>query len=154
MRAVIQRVDKAEVYADGQFAGSCGYGLLILLGVAPDDTETDATVLAEKISKLRIFSDENGSMNLSVNDVNGGVLVISNFTLYADYKKGNRPNFMNSAPPDLAEKLYNYFITQLKVPKAEAGIFGAHMKIHAVCNGPVTINMDSGVLLKKAGEKL
>jgi len=151
MRAVIQRVEKAEVSVDGQVKGVCGYGLFILLGVAPNDTEADACVLAEKISKLRIFSDENGNMNLSVNDVNGEVLVISNFTLYADYKKGNRPSFFDSAPPDLAEKLYNYFIAQLreKVPKAESGIFGAHMKINAVCDGPVTINMDSEVFKKK-----
>ena len=111
MKAVLQRVTEAVVYADGEFSGKCGHGLMILLGVAKGDTEEDALLLAEKISKLRIFSDENDKMNLSVKDIDGEMLVVSQFTLLAEYRHGNRPDFFASAAPDEANQLYEYFIS-------------------------------------------
>ena len=151
MRAVLQRVESASVTIDGAVKGKCGQGLLILLGVAKGDTEPDAAVLAEKISKLRIFSDENDKMNLSVTDINGSALVISNFTLCADYRKGNRPDYFQNAEPDTANELYEYFVTLLhdRIASVECGEFGADMKVSLVNDGPVTIIMDSGVLMKK-----
>lgn len=153
MIAVLQRVETASVMVEGYVKGSCGKGLLILLGVTETDSENDAIALAEKISKLRIFSDDNGKMNLSVIDVDGSALVISNFTLCADYKKGNRPDYFNAAAPEAANKLYEYFITLLRerIGKVESGEFGAEMKVSLVNDGPVTIMMDSAVLLKKQG---
>ena len=147
MIAVLQRVSRASVTVDKDTCGSIENGLLILLGVKNGDTEKDATLLADKISKLRIFSDENGKMNLSVRDVEGKVLVISNFTLLANYKKGNRPDYMNSAKPDEANRLYEYFCDYISalVP-TERGIFGADMKVELLNDGPVTIVMDSEVL--------
>lgn len=147
MIAVLQRVSRASVTVDNEICGRINNGLLILLGVKEEDSERDATLLADKISKLRIFSDENGKMNLSVKDISGSVLVISNFTLLANYKKGNRPDYMNGAKPDEANRLYSYFCDYIStlVP-AERGIFGADMKVDLLNDGPVTIVMDSEVL--------
>lgn len=150
MRAVLQRVKRASVEVDGQESGSCGAGLLILLGVARGDREEDASRLAEKIAKLRIFADENGKMNRSLPDVGGEVLVISNFTLYAAYAKGNRPDFFASEEPVEAKRLYDFFIDALRtyIPHTESGVFGADMQISCELDGPVTIVMDSEKLMK------
>ena len=130
MICVIQRVNNATVYADGVMSGEIGKGLYLLLGVAEGDTEQDALALAEKISKLRIFTDADDKMNLSVNDVSGEVMVVSNFTLNANYKKGNRPDYFASASPDAADKLYEYFKAEMakRVRKLASGVFGADMK--------------------------
>ena len=150
MICVIQRVYSATVYADGELSGSIGKGLYLLLGVKRGDDENDVVLLAEKISKLRIFSDENGKMNLSVKDISGRALVVSNFTLYANYAHGNRPDYLNSAPPDEAKRLYNLFIDELsaRIGKCESGVFGADMRTEMSTDGPVTILMDSSVLRK------
>ncbi len=144
MKAVVQRVAHASVKVNGEIKGSIGQGLLIFLGVGQEDCEADAQRLALKISKLRIFSDENDKINLSVNDINGSVLVISQFTLYGDCKKGNRPNFMNAGKPEKAEELYEYFIDRCKtlVPVVEKGVFGADMKVELLNDGPFTIVLD------------
>ena len=151
MRAVIQRVSNASVVVDGQTVGACGKGYLILLGVAEGDTELDADLLCKKISALRIFRDENDKMNLSIRDIDGEALVISQFTLYANYRHGNRPDFLSSAKPDEANRLYEYFKTILshEIRHVECGIFGADMKVTLTNDGPVTICMDSEVLKKK-----
>lgn len=151
MRAVLQRVSEASVSTDGKIIGQIEKGLLVLLGVREGDTEKDAEVLAEKIVKLRIFSDENDKLNLSVTDVGGAILVVSNFTLMADYKKGNRPNYMASASPDTANKLYEYFTECVKSKniQVQTGKFGAPMKVSLLGDGPITIVMDSEVLLGK-----
>ena len=151
MIAVIQRINSATVYADGVLSGSVGRGLYILLGVTNEDNEADAVTLAEKISKLRIFTDENDKMNLSVKDVSGEVLVVSNFTLNANYAHGNRPDYLRSAPPALAEELYEVFLREMamRVVKCESGKFGADMRTEMSTDGPVTIVMDSKILLKK-----
>ena len=151
MKAVIQRVLNAEVIADGLPCGKIGRGLYLLLGVEKNDNEEDAYLLAEKISKLRIFSDLNGKMNLSVKDVDGDVLVVSNFTLNANYAHGNRPDYLNSAEPQRANMLYEHFITLMKshVRSVESGVFGSDMKTNMLTDGPVTVVMDSAVLKKK-----
>ena len=151
MIAVIQRVKKASVSVEKNIVGSCNQGLLILLGVAANDTEEDANALARKILNLRIFTDENDKLNLSIKDVSGEALVVSNFTLLANYRKGNRPDYLNSARPELAEKLYEYFTRLLssEISRVETGAFGEHMEINATCDGPITITMDSNVLLNK-----
>ena len=151
MICVIQRVNKATVYADGVLSGEIGKGLYLLLGVAGGDTSEDVLVLAEKISKLRIFTDSLDKMNLSVNDISGEVMVVSNFTLNANYKKGNRPDYLNSAPPAVADTLYEEFKVEMakRVKKVASGRFGADMKTEMETDGPVTIVMDSAVLLKK-----
>ena len=148
MICVIQRVNSATVYADGAFSGSIEKGLYLLLGVKKGDDKTDATLLAEKISKLRIFSDENGKMNLSVNDVSGDALVVSNFTLNANYSHGNRPDYLNGASPAEANRLYEYFVSLLskKVRRVATGVFGADMRTEMSTDGPVTIVMNSAVL--------
>ena len=153
MIAVIQRVNNATVYADGELSGSIGKGLYILLGVTNTDTEEDARLLAEIIAKLRIFSDDNGKMNLSVMDVDGEIMVVSNFTLNANYSHGNRPDYFSSAKPDEADKLYEYFKTLIasKTKKLASGVFGADMRTEMSTDGPVTIVMDSLVL--KGGRK-
>lgn len=151
MIAVLQRVNGAEVYADGALSGKIGSGLYILLGVEKDDEEKDAELLAEKIYKLRIFSDENGKMNLSLGDIGGEVLIVSNFTLGANYSHGNRPDFMASAHPSVAEPLYEHFVALMKerVSHVATGVFGADMSIDMVADGPVTVVMDSEKLKKR-----
>ena len=146
MRAVVQRVTNADVKIDGRVNGKIDNGLLVLLGVGNGDTEEDMKYIADKIIKLRIFSDENDKMNLSLADIDGEVLVISNFTLYADCSHGRRPNFMKAAKPDIAEPLYEYFCKKMLdngVRKAEKGIFGADMKVSLLNDGPVTIDIDT-----------
>lgn len=151
MIAVLQRVNNATVYADGELSGQIGLGLYILLGVEKEDTEKDADLLCEKISKLRIFSDAEGKMNLSVKDVDGEVLTVSNFTLNANYSHGNRPDYFSGAAPMEAERLYEYFLTVMKtkVRKCESGVFGADMRTEMSTDGPVTIVMNSKVLYTK-----
>ena len=150
MKAVLQRVSAASVAVDGKIVGECKAGLMILLGVAEGDTERDAELLAAKILKLRIFNDENGKMNLSVQDIDGELLVISQFTLLADYSHGNRPSYTDSAKPDEADRLYEYFVSLVRtqVKHTGTGIFGADMKVSLVNAGPVTITMDSEKLKK------
>ena len=150
MIAVLQRMEKSQVYADGEFSGAAEKGLFILLGVTQGDDEQDALLLAEKISKLRIFSDENDKMNLSVKDIDGEVLVVSNFTLNANYSHGNRPEFFNAAKPAEANALYEKFVQLMRerVRHVGTGVFGASMRISADLCGPVTIVMDSQVLRK------
>ncbi len=147
MKAVIQRVNSASVSLDGMVHGRCAQGLCILLGVAATDTERDAEALCKKILKLRIFEDDAGKMNLSLLDIGGELLVISNFTLLASYKKGNRPDYTGAAAPGRARELYEYFcgLCAAEVP-TERGVFGAHMSVDIHANGPVTIDMDSRVL--------
>lgn len=151
MKAVIQRVSSASVEVEGQIVGSCQRGYLILLGVADGDTELDAELLCKKIAALRIFRDENDKMNLSIRDINGEALVISQFTLLANYRHGNRPDFLGSAKPDEANRLYEYFkgLLARELRRVECGIFGADMKVSLTNDGPVTICMDSEVLKKK-----
>ena len=151
MTAVLQRINNATVFADGILSGEVGEGLYILLGVKKGDTQEDARLLCEKISKLRIFSDENGKMNLSVSDINGEAMVVSNFTLQANYAHGNRPDYFDAAPPTEAEALYDYFTELLgqKLKKVATGKFGADMRTEMSTDGPVTIVMDSDVLKKK-----
>ena len=151
MIAVLQRINHATVYADGTLSGSAGHGLYILLGVEKDDTERDADLLCEKISKLRIFCDEAGKMNLSVKDVDGEVLVVSNFTLNANYAHGNRPDYFGGAAPDEANRLYEYFLGGMRerVRRCESGVFGADMRTEMSTDGPVTIVMNSKVLYTK-----
>ncbi len=145
MKALLQRVSEASVEVDGEIIGAVGRGLVILFCAEQDDREADAEALARKIAKLRIFPDEAGKMNLSLLDVGGGALAVSQFTLAADLSRGNRPGFSGAAPPDLGESLYRHFCAQL----AQHGItlatgrFGAHMKVHLVNDGPVTIWIDS-----------
>lgn len=151
MIAVLQRVNRAAVYADGELSGEIDYGLYILLGVEKDDTERDSDLLVEKISKLRIFSDADGKMNLSVKDIDGDILVVSNFTLNANYAHGNRPDYFSGAAPVEANRLYEYFVTSMKtkVRKCECGVFGADMRTEMSTDGPVTIVMNSKVLYTK-----
>jgi D-tyrosyl-tRNA(Tyr) deacylase len=146
MRIVIQRVSKASVKVDGQIVGAIQQGLLVLVGIENEDIQADADWLLGKLLGMRIFSDEQGKMNLSVLDINGEILVISQFTLHASTKKGNRPSFIKAAQPEKAIPLYNYFIEQLEgmqQKKVQRGIFGADMKVSLVNDGPVTIMMDS-----------
>jgi D-tyrosyl-tRNA(Tyr) deacylase len=150
MIAVIQRVKNSSVRVDGELCGECGKGLMILLGVAEGDCEEDARLLSSKILKLRIFSDENGKMNLSVKDIGGEALIVSNFTLLANYKKGNRPDYMNAAAPARANELYEYFTSLMRAELAHVatGEFGADMAVSLLNDGPVTIVMDSQILKK------
>ncbi len=151
MKTVIQRVKNSYVKVNGETVGKCEKGLMILLGVAEGDTEEDAELLCAKICKLRIFSDENGKMNLSVKDTDGEALVISQFTLMANYRHGNRPDYLESAPPDEANRLYEYFVSLMtkELKHVGKGIFGADMEVGLINDGPVTIVMDSEVLKKK-----
>ena len=151
MIAVLQRVKRAAVSVEGQTVGEIGDGLAILLGVAKGDTKKDAELLSAKIAKHRIFCDEDYKMNLSLKDVSGEALVISQFTLLANYSHGNRPDFFNAASPDEANSLYEYFCTLLgnEIGKeVEKGVFGAHMVCEFVNDGPVTVVMDSNLLKK------
>lgn len=146
MKAILQRVTFAEVKVDGNTVGKIDNGFLILLGVAEGDTEKEADALSAKVATLRVFTDENDKMNLSLADIDGEVLVISNFTLYADCSHGRRPNFMKAAKPDIAEPLYEYFCDKMAdngVRKVEKGIFGADMKVSLLNDGPVTIDIDT-----------
>lgn len=146
MRVVIQRVKRASVTVDGECVGKVGAGLMLLLGVYSGDTEEQADKLAVKISKLRIFSDENGKLNLSVSDIGGGALVVSNFTLCANYRHGNRPDYLSAEKPERADGLYRYFAGKLRslIPgSVETGVFGADMEVEIINDGPVTIVMDS-----------
>lgn len=149
MKAVIQRVSECEVVVDEKTVGKISQGFLILLGVENGDTEKDAEKLSAKISGLRIFVDENDKMNLSLNDINGEVLVVSNFTLYANCRKGRRPNFEAAARPETAKPLYEYFcecMSKNGINKVERGIFGADMKVSLLNDGPVTLIINSNEL--------
>jgi D-tyrosyl-tRNA(Tyr) deacylase len=148
MKAVIQRVIESSVAVDGKIVGQSGKGYMILLGVMKGDTEKHADLLARKVSSLRVFEDENGKMNLSILDVGGEILAISQFTLCADCKKGNRPSFTPSEEPEKANALYEVFCEKLKeygVKKVDKGIFGADMKVSLVNDGPVTICFDTDI---------
>ncbi|HWY99041.1 MAG TPA: D-aminoacyl-tRNA deacylase [Bacteroidia bacterium] len=146
MRVVIQRVSKAEVKVDGTVKGACKLGLLILAGVEEADTDEDAAWLSAKITNLRIFSDEQGKMNLSVKEVNGGMLVVSQFTLHASTQKGNRPSYIQAARPEKALPLFNTFVNMLEKELGKpvaTGEFGAHMEVSLINDGPVTITIDT-----------
>jgi|ERR1051325_849361 D-tyrosyl-tRNA(Tyr) deacylase len=145
MRAVVQRVSRARVMVDGEVTGDIGLGLLVLLGVEKEDTEASADYLANKIAALRIFDDRNGKINLSVADMGGAVLAVSQFTLYANVMKGNRPSFNAAASPEQARKLYEYFVERIRSTglRCETGRFQAMMQVELVNDGPVTILLDS-----------
>lgn len=145
MKFVIQRVLESSVKVDGETIGQIGKGFMVLIGVGQDDTKEIADKMVKKMVGLRIFEDENGKTNLSLADVNGELLLISQFTLYANCKKGNRPSFTESGAPDMAENLYEYIISKCKgsVPMVERGSFGADMKVSLVNDGPFTIVLDS-----------
>ncbi len=145
MRAVLQRVNRAEESVDGKVLCSFGQGFLILLGVSNEDDESVADKMADKICRLRIFQDENGKTNLSLADVGGELLVVSQFTLYADCRKGNRPSFIGAGAPEEANRLYEYFMERCRthVAKVEHGEFGADMKIQLENDGPFTLMLDS-----------
>ena len=145
MRAVVQRVTSASVTVDGRVAGEIGAGLLVLLGVSRTDNPESATYLAEKIANLRIFSDEAGKMNLSLVDIGGAALVVSQFTLYGDTRGGRRPSFIQAAPPEEASRLYDEFVQSMRAlgVAVETGVFQAHMQVELVNDGPVTILLDS-----------
>jgi D-tyrosyl-tRNA(Tyr) deacylase len=145
MRAVVQRVTRAEVRVDGEVTGRIGRGLLVLVGVAKGDLDEDARALADKVAGLRIFEDPAGKMNLAVGEVGGGVLAVSQFTLLGDARKGNRPGFIDAAPPEEANRLYERFcalVGERNVP-VERGVFRAHMEVELVNDGPVTILLDT-----------
>ncbi len=148
MRIVVQRVTEASVKVDGNIVGKVGKGLLVLAAVAPGDEESDIKFIADKIVNLRIFEDENEKMNLSVKDVDGGVLIISQFTLFGDCRKGRRPNFSASCEPVKAEQMYEKLISEVSSMgvHTEKGIFGADMKVQLLNDGPVTILLDSNKL--------
>lgn len=145
MRVVLQRVSKCTVKVDSKITGQIGKGFLLLLGVKDGDTQQDAIKLAKKISGLRVFTDENDRMNLSLADVNGEVLVVSNFTLYADCSHGRRPSFINAARPEVSDPLYEFFCDELRHYgiNVETGIFGADMDVELNNDGPVTLVIDS-----------
>jgi len=145
MRVVVQRVKHASVTINGTVNGKINNGFLVLLGIQSTDSEQDVDYLVKKVTNLRIFSDENDKMNLSLKDVNGELLIVSQFTLYANCKEGNRPSFVEAAKPDIAIPLYEYFVSECKkiIPVVETGIFGADMKVNLLNDGPVTIIMDS-----------
>ncbi len=145
MRIVVQRVRQARVEVDGSVTGQIGRGLLLLIGVAKTDSQSDADYLVDKITNLRIFPDEAGKMNRSVRDIGGGLLVVSQFTVYGDCRKGRRPSFDAAAPPDHARALYEYFIQQCRIAglQVETGIFQAMMSVHLENDGPVTLICES-----------
>ena len=153
MITVIQRVSRAVCRVDGNMTGECGRGLMLLVGAKEGDTEEDARLLADKIAKLRIFEDEGGKMNRSVNDVGGGLLIVSQFTLLANYVHGNRPDFLAAEKPERARALYEHFVSLMRERVASGevgtGIFGADMQLEIHGDGPVTIVMDSEVLRKR-----
>lgn len=145
MRAVVQRVSRAEVTVSSESTGKIGMGVLVLLGVAATDSEADAEYIAEKIAGLRIFEDDDGKMNRSVSDVGGGVLAVSQFTLYGDVRRGKRPSFDAAAPPGKARALYEYFVDRIRASGliCETGRFQEMMRVELVNEGPVTILLDS-----------
>ena len=146
MRVVVQRCSRAEVRIDGATVGKIGQGYMLLVGISESDTEAEAEVIAKKIAQLRVFEDGEGKMNLSIRDVGGAILSISQFTLYADCRKGNRPSFIRAARPEQASPLYDYFNETLRTTyglTVETGRFGADMKVDFVNDGPVTILLDS-----------
>ena len=145
MRAVVQRVSHAQVTVNGEVSGEIGPGLVVLLGLGQDDTETDAIYLSGKISGLRVFEDAQGKMNRSVQEVGGSVLVVSQFTLYGDVRRGKRPSFDAAAPPEKARQLYEFFVEQIRASglRCETGRFQEMMKVELVNEGPVTILLDS-----------
>jgi len=145
MRAVVQRVTRASVTVDGKIVGEIGDGLVVLLGIARDDAEKDASYLVEKIAALRIFDDEKGVMNVSVREVNGGMLVVSQFTLYGDVRRGLRPSWIDAAPPEVAETLFDFFVERARaiITNVATGSFRAMMQVELVNDGPVTILLDS-----------
>ena len=145
MRAVIQRVTRARVTIEGEITGEIGNGLVVLLGIARDDTRDDADYLAAKIVALRIFDDTAGKMNLSLKDVKGGLLLVSQFTLYGDVRRGLRPSWSDAAPPEMAEPLYEYFVESSRklLGRVETGSFRKMMQVELVNDGPVTLLLDS-----------
>ena len=145
MRVVVQRVKHASVTIDGKVNGKINNGFLVLLGIKSTDSKQDVDYLVKKVINLRIFTDENDKMNLSLKDTNGKLLIISQFTLYGDCKDGNRPSFIEAAKPDVAIRLYEYFVSECKkhIPIVETGVFGADMKVELLNDGPVTIIIDS-----------
>ena len=149
MKIVLQRVLEAKVEIDGKINGEIGKGYLLLVGVSNEDTVEIADKLIEKIARLRIFEDENGKTNLSIDQVDGEVLVVSQFTLYADCKKGNRPSFISAGSPEMAEKLYEHILTKCRelFKNTQSGVFGADMKVSLVNDGPFTIILDSKEIL-------
>lgn len=144
MKIVLQRVTSASVTVDGEVTGSIGMGYLVLLGVGRDDTEEDCRRIADKIIKLRIFADENGKTNLDLAAVGGSLLVVSQFTLYADCRKGNRPNFIQAGDPDQAQRLYEYFVDYCRSrgQHVETGVFGGDMKVELLNDGPFTVILE------------
>lgn len=145
MRLVVQRVDNASVTIENELFSSIGQGYLILFGAEKGDTKAQADWLANKVSVLRCFSDENGKMNLSIKDIQGEILIVSQFTLAGDVKKGTRPSFDRAMPPSEANEMYEYFISKVKEPNipVKTGIFGAHMEVKLLNNGPVTFVIDA-----------
>ena len=145
MRAVVQRVSRASVRVEGETVGEIGGGLLVLLGVARDDGRKDADYLLEKVVGLRVFDDTEGRMNLSLRETGGGLLVVSQFTLYGDVRRGRRPSWTEAAAPEVAEPLYKYFISESRriLPRVAHGSFGSMMKVELLNDGPVTILLDS-----------
>ena len=150
MRFVLQRVIEAKVEVDGKTVGQIGKGYLLLVGVSNEDNKEIADKMIEKVSRLRIFKDNEGKTNLSINDVGGEMLVVSQFTLYADCRKGNRPSFTDAGSPQLAEELYEYIIKRCQglFRKTEHGVFGADMKVSLVNDGPFTVVLDSKEIIK------
>lgn len=150
MKALIQRVSEARVTVSGKIIGEIGQGWLVLLGVGQGDTEAEVAKLADKILGLRLFSDEAGKFNLSVQDIGGDVLVVSQFTLFADYSRGRRPGFTNAAPAELANHLYQRFVEEVRKSgtRVQTGSFGADMKVSLINDGPVTVMLDSSELAK------
>ena len=150
MKLVIQRVQEASVSVDQKVVGKIGHGFMVLLGVSQTDTEEIADKMFQKLLKLRIFEDENGKTNLDIKSVNGELLIISQFTLYADCRHGNRPSFIGAGTPDQANALYEYFLSQCRkeIPVVEQGIFGAHMMVSLINDGPFTLVLDSDEIIK------
>ncbi len=151
MRVLLQRVAESAVSVEGKTVGKIGKGYLALFGAAPDDDEHIADLMAKKVSSLRVFEDQNGKMNLSLADIGGSVLCVSQFTLYADCKKGNRPSFTGACEPNRANGLYEYFcsaLSQLGVP-VQRGVFGADMQVSLINDGPVTVMLDSNEIVKR-----
>lgn len=150
MRFVIQRVTEASVTVDEEVVGKIDKGFLVLIGVSNEDTKEIADKMIKKLTGMRIFDDENGKTNLGLADVDGQLLLISQFTLYADCKKGNRPSFIKAGAPDMANEMYEYIVSECKktVPVVEKGVFGADMKVHLLNDGPFTIILDSEEICK------